>query len=44
MTPKTIDLIVRHLGGFLAALETLSNELKPQLEQLKQEQEKLKQS
>lgn len=41
MSSTTVNLI-RHLSGFLAALETLMNELKPQLEQLKQEHEKLK--
>lgn len=43
MSPATVTLI-RHLSGFLAALETLVQELKPQLEQLKQEHEKTKQS
>jgi hypothetical protein len=43
MSQTTVTLI-RHLSGFLAALETLVNELKPQLEQLKQEHEKTKQS
>ena len=42
MSQTTVTLI-RHLSGFLTALEALVKELKPQLEQLKQEQEKAKQ-
>ena len=40
----TEHAIIRHLSGFFTALETLVKEMKPQLEQLKKDQEKLKQS